>query len=208
MKLTHALCVGLTFGVVSPASPAIVGTNSPALPITAERIATLPKAEQAAWQEYLQKSEQQWRADQHFLLAELREHGLKESLIPPHGGSESRSLLKHSATWFGQGEGRRIAEIVVSFQTPAGGWSKDLDMTRSPRRPGEQFSGDNNSTHLGPADNDTPGDIHWSYVGTFDNNATTMQLRYLAKVISATAPAEGAPYRAAFVRGLDYIFCA
>jgi PelA/Pel-15E family pectate lyase len=208
MKLTHALCLGLTFGVLLPASPAIVGTNSPALPITAERIATLPTAKQAAWRIYLEKSDKQRRADQQFLLAELKKNGLKESFTPPHGGSESRSLLKHPATWYGQSEGRRIADIVVSFQTPAGGWSKNLDMTQSPRKPGEQFSGDNNSMHLGPADNDIPKDVHWSYVGTFDNDATIKQLRYLAKVISATGPAEAAPYRAAFLRGLDYIFAA
>ena len=97
---------------------------------------------------------------------------------------------------------------MVSFQTPAGGWGKNLDMTQSPRRPGEQFSGDSISIHLSPGDHDTPRDLHWSCVGTFDNSATMTQLRYLAKVTSALTPAESVRYRAAFLRGLDYIFCA
>ena len=73
MKLTHALCFGLTFGIASPVSAAIIGTNSPALPITAERIATLPRAQQTAWRKYLQRSEQQLRVDQHFLSRRIEE---------------------------------------------------------------------------------------------------------------------------------------
>src|ERR1035437_752235 len=101
-----------------------------------------------------------------------------------------------------------IADVIVSFQTPAGGWSKRLDMTHQARVPGELFIGDNSSHFLTNADNDLPHDAGWSYVGTFDNDATTTQLRYLAKVAAALPGEPGAGYRAAFLHGLDYIFAA
>ena len=55
---------GILLGGVPGVAPAhvvilgagIVGTNPPSLPVTAERIATLPAAEQTAWREYLARS--------------------------------------------------------------------------------------------------------------------------------------------------------
>ena len=204
LAVSLALALGGRLGL--PA--AIVGTNAPALPLTAERIALLPATERDAWTKYLQQSERQWQADQQVFFSELKQAGLKESLLPPHSTSESRLPLKNPAAWYGQAEARRIADIVVSFQTPAGGWSKNLDMTQHRRAPGEQFAGDNTPMHLDPKDNDKPRDVHWSYVGTFDNSATTTQLRYLAKVISATDAAQGDACRKAFLHGLDYLFAA
>src|SRR4029078_10635925 len=90
----------------------------------------------------------------------------------------------------------------------AGGWSKGLCMTGHARLPGELFPSDNSSRFLADADNDTPHDIHWNYVGTFDNDATTTQLRYLAKVIAALRFGDSVKYRAAFLHGLDYIFAS
>jgi PelA/Pel-15E family pectate lyase len=98
---------------------------------------------------------------------------------------------------------------VLSFQTPAGGWSKNLDMNQHRRAPGERFSQhDAASRYLAPFDNDFPRDKHWNYVGTFDNGATITQLRYLAKVIAALGAGPDAAYRTAFLRGMDYIFAA
>ena len=99
-------------------------------------------------------------------------------------------------------------DIILSFQTPAGGWSKNLAMTLSNRAPGETFTSDNISLFLAPQDNDTPQDAHWNYVGTFDNDATITQLRFLARTVTATGAESGAAYRASFLRGLDYIFAA
>ena len=50
----------------------------------------------------------------------------------------------------------RIADIVVSFQTPAGGWSKNLDLSVHPRVLGEAFAPDNRSQAPGTADFDAP----------------------------------------------------
>jgi PelA/Pel-15E family pectate lyase len=201
------VCV-LIGGGASPLGAAILGTNNPPQPLTRERIAALPKAQQSAWKEYLKRSERQLRADQAFFRNELRRHGLKTATIPPTGRPGRGLGLNHPADWYSQPEARRVADIVVSFQTPAGGWSKNLDLTDHRRAPGELFDPNNDSRRLGPADFDAPGGGNWNYVGTFDNGATVTQLRYLAKVISAVGSPAADPDRQSFLRGIDYIFAA
>jgi PelA/Pel-15E family pectate lyase len=195
-------------GFAPLASAAIIGTNPPALSLTENRIAALPAAQRRGWQEYLARSDQQLRVDQAFLQVELRQHQLKELVLPPSGRSASSLPLDKSADWYGGTEARRIADIVVSFQTPAGGWSKNLDMSLHPRAPGEAFAPDNRSRFLAAADFDTPHNTNWNYVGTFDNDATMTELRYLAKVITAVEPDRSGSYRQAFLRGIGYIAAA
>ena len=192
----------------APLSAAVIGTNTPAQPLTRERIAALPSAQQPAWRKYLKHSERQMQADRAFLKRELRKNGPEKTASPHEVRGVKGIALDRPAAWYGQPEGRRLADIIVSFQTPAGGWSKNLDMTLSNRVPGEPFAAGNLSNFLAPRDNDLPQDPHWNYIGTFDNDATITQLRFLAKTVAATGTAPGAPYRAAFLRGLDYIFAA
>lgn len=187
---------------------AIIGTNPPSLPVTLLRIATLTSAQQPAWKEYLERSVRQMQADKDVLRAEMKTHGLTDSTVPPSVKNAGGISLTESGEWYGQAEARRIADIIVTFQTPAGGWGKNLNMTDHPRAPGEHFVADNGSLFLGADDNDAPHDAHWSYVGTFDNDATITQLRYLAKVISASGTNQPAAYRASFLRGLGYVFAA
>ncbi len=198
----------IAFGVAPIVSGAIIGTNISALPVTAKRVAGLPVEQQPAWKKYLERSERQLREDQSFLANELRKHGLKESLPAPKGQRESRLSLRQSAEWYGQPEALRIADIVVSFQTPAGGWSKGVDNTKHRRAPGGQFYGDLSVMRLGKSDDAPPTISEWNYNGTFDNSAMTTQLRYLAKVSGTVEAKRGQPYRAAFMRGMDYIFAA
>ena len=193
-----AFCLALVFHV----SAAIIGTNVPATPLTAERVAALP-----AWKIYLENSQRQRRADQDFLRAELKTHGLKQSALPHETHNAKGVALDRPATWYGTPEARRIADNLVSFQTPAGGWSKNTDFAKSPRAPGEMFGVENGSLHLGTDDFDLPVDPAWSYVGTFDNDATTTELHFLAKVIAATGT-NNIAWRTAFLHGLDYIFAA
>jgi len=203
-----ALCLALTLGGARLAAAATIGTNSPALPITPERIDTLPANQRPGWKECIKSSERQWLADQTFFFGEMKKHAVRETIVPPEGHSDSRPPLRKAEKWYGQAEALRIADIVLSFQTPAGGWSKNLDMTQHQRAPGERFSHDNASRYIGDLDHDLPRREHWNYVGTFDNDATTTQLRFLAKVIAAMANEEDAPYRRAFLRGIEYIFAA
>ena len=180
----------------------IIGTNVPAKPLTAERVANLPE-----WKSYLENSTRQRQADQDFLHTELKAYGLTNAIQPPGSAAPKGTPLTRLSLWYGTAEARRIADCVISFQTPAGGWSKHTDFTKHPRQPGELFAGDNNSRFLISNDFDRPADVNWNYIGTFDNDATITELRYLAKVIAANGT-NTAPLQNAFVRGIRYIFAA
>ena len=191
---------------------AVVGMSPPALPLTAERIAAMPANTtantQLAWTAYLERSKHQMAEDQASFAQEFKATGLKETLPVPDGHDAKSLPLDQAAGWYGGAEARRIADIVVSFQTPAGGWSKNIDLAKHLRQPGERYSHDGGSKFTDQSDNDRPANAAWSYVGTIDNDATTTQLRYLAKVITALPADAAAPYRAAFSRGLEYILAA
>jgi PelA/Pel-15E family pectate lyase len=189
-------------------SAAVVGTSVAAPSLTSERIAALPAAQRSAWKSYLERSERQRQADRAFLAAELKAAGLAEPLTPPSANSARGMPLDRPIEWYAGADARRIAHIVVSFQTPAGGWSKNLDLTSHPRRPGEHFAGDNLSHYLAPGDFDTPHDPKWNYVGTLDNNATNTELQFLARVAAAADPKDAAAYRASFLRGVAYLLAA
>ncbi len=181
---------------------AVIGTNVPALPLTSERVAALP-----AWKSYVEKSTRQRQADQDFLHAEMKAHGLKEAIQPPKSASPKGTPLDRTAGWYGGDDAGRIAENVISFQTPAGGWAKHTDFTQHHRAPGELFAGDSNSRFIITNDFDKPADVNWSYVGTFDNDATITELRFLAKVISASKT-NTSELQKSFTRGMEYIFAA
>src|SRR5262245_11478931 len=87
--------------------------------------------------------------------------------------------LKKADTWFAGEEAKQIAANILSYQSELGGWPKNVSTTDAP------FKGDRKS--LQP---------------TYDNGATTDELRFLARMYVAT---KDAAYKAAFDRGLDYV---
>jgi PelA/Pel-15E family pectate lyase len=192
----------LTFATSTNTFAAIIGTNIPAKPLTAERVAALP-----AWKNYLENSVRQRQADQNFLHAEMKALHLTNAIAPPKSSSPKGTPLDRTASWYGGDEARHIAENVITFQTPAGGWSKHTDFTQHRRAPGELFAGDSNSRFIITNDFDQPADVSWSYIGTFDNGATITELRFLAKVITA-GKTNTAALEKSFARGLEYIFAA
>lgn len=208
MKKSHAASFLLAVGFASLTSAAIIGMNTPALSLTSERVAALPATQRPAWQEYLERSGKQSQADRAFLQTEMRAHGIKELIVPPSGRSARSIPLGKPAAWYAEPEARRIADIVVSFQTPAGGWSKNLDLSLHLRAPGESFAPDNRSRALSDFDFDTPHNAKWNYVGTFDNDATITELRFLAKVIAVASTNDVASYQKSFLHGIDYILAA
>ncbi len=195
------------FLVATPLSSAVIGTSRPAESITAARIATLPAKDRAAWTAYLERSQRQMQVDRATFAAE-RTAGATEPPLPKEGFSARTMSLSRDEAWYGTPEARQIADVIVSFQTPAGGWSKNLDMSGSPRLPGQSYTTDNLSKHPGPEDFDTPKDPHWNYVGTLDNDATNTELHFLALVSGATPGAPGEPYRTSFLRGIRYLLAA
>ena len=192
---------------ILPVQAAVIGASTAAPPLTAARIDALPRSQRAAWSDYLVRSTRQMQADRAALAAELKRAGMKDVIVPPSGFGARSVPLDRPAEWYAGAEARRIADIVVSFQTPAGGWSKNLNLADHPRRPGEHFAPNNLSRFATAGDFDTPADLRWEYVGTLDNDATITELRFLAKVATA-AEENRAAYQAAFQRGLDYLFDA
>jgi len=195
------------FSAATGSPAASIGTNPPALSLTTKRIAALPEEQRADWRAYLRRSTRQLASDKNFLRTEEQKAGITNLTIPPSANSVRGLALDKPADWYGQAAACHIADIIVSFQTPAGGWSKNLNLTRSARVPGESFAPDNLPRRSSKVDYDEPSDTNWDYVGTFDNDATTTELRFLAKVIAAVGT-NNASYRAALQRGLDYIFAA
>jgi PelA/Pel-15E family pectate lyase len=189
----------------APASAAIIGINQPAPSITAERIAKLPPALRAAWRAYLTRSEAQRAADKAALAAE-RVPGTPVPPPPPENARADSMPLDRDDAWYATPEARHVADNIVSFQTPAGGWGKNQDRSGPVRQKGQDYVPNNVSQFLTPGDFDKPKEPEWNYVGTLDNNATTTELRFLDRVIKAGAPGEA--YRESFVRGVRYLLAA
>jgi PelA/Pel-15E family pectate lyase len=191
----------------APAGASVIGQNTPAQPLTVARIATLPAKDQTAWRGYLARSQAQEKADRAALAAELKP-GQAAPPLPPTGHGDGGMPLNREPAWYATPEGRHVADVIVSFQTPAGGWSKNQDRTGAPRLPGQAYAADNNSRYLSENDFDAPHDPSWSYVGTLDNNATITELRFLAKVAGQAPGATGQAYRDSFLRGVRYLLAA
>lgn len=95
--------------------------------------------------------------------------------------SASRFLDKPEQ-WYRGPEARAMAEDVLSYEAVGGGWPKNVDTATAPYK--------GNAADLAP---------------TFDNDATTDELRFLARMVVATNEPR---YQQAFVKGLDYILKA
>jgi PelA/Pel-15E family pectate lyase len=96
----------------------------------------------------------------------------------------ARDYLKKPADWYGGTEAKTISASILSWQSDLGGWPKNVDTTAG------LYQGRDRAKDLKP---------------TFDNGATTDELRLLARVYGAT---ENATYKSAFLKGYDYILKA
>jgi len=177
----------LLSGTFATSPAAIIGHMTPPPPLSEARIATLPPDQQAPWQAYLAHSRALAAADKAALAAE---RGTAPAPSDPpekrHGGAGMP--LKRPAAWYASAEARHVADVIVSFQTPAGGWGKNMERSGALRLRGQNWV--------------ATGD---SYVGTIDNDATTTELRFLARVQAQAPGAAGEPYRNAFLKGIRYL---
>ncbi|HVS51393.1 MAG TPA: pectate lyase [Opitutaceae bacterium] len=190
-RLAHG---GALFAValVASAQPPKSWPADAFLPLTAARIAALPAAQRPAWERYWEISLAQTKL---LPARDLAEHSSNKPLdTAPLGASYSKGVdLGAKPGWYATEAARAIADHVVTWQTIAGGWTKSGDYSRDRR----------------------PEDDHrdaWS-AGTFDNDATIHELRYLVRVAASNAAAPDqaarvAAWRASFLRGLDYILAA
>lgn len=146
----------------------------------------LSAQEQAAWQRYFKRSDHWRNVDREVIDTELKKLNRQEPVKPPYAqrfGFDPKLPVEGYATE----QGQRIADIIVSFQTPSGGWSKRTDMSLRKRLPGEAFG------------------VESGYIPTFDNGATTTQLQALARAFNATGKKV---YRDAFLKGIRFILAA
>jgi len=200
--------LGLSLLLIFPVHASVLGVSVPAASLTQERVMTLPAAQRGPWLAYLQRSAAQKVADKQVLAAERV--GLTEIPPLPKTFFSARSIPLHrDAAFYKSDEARKIGDDILSFQTAAGGWSKNLDMTTGPRLRGQSYAAANLApVSSGPGDFDAAEDENWHYVGTLDNDATNTELHFLAELSAAWPGQEGDAYRASFLRGVEYLLHA
>src|SRR5262245_2650746 len=99
--------------------------------------------------------------------------------VPVRAASPAEYLTKMPGRWFGSDEGRKTLDCILSWQSKYGDWPKNVDTC------GQKFPGDRAKLQ-----------------GTFDNGATTGELRVLARAFRTTGDAR---YEKAFLAGFDHI---
>lgn len=208
MRHVKLLVLAAILSSAAPAAAAVVGSSAPPPSLSQERIATLPADQQPAWQAYLARSEAQRTTDMATLAAERAKLTGPLPPAPSEHTHDGSMPLNKDALWYAGAEARHIADVIVSFQTPAGGWGKNADRSGPLRKPGQDYVGNNLSAHLTPGDFDTPRDRNWDYVGTLDNNATTTEIRFLTRVAAALPGKDGDSYRASILKGIGYLLAA
>jgi PelA/Pel-15E family pectate lyase len=198
----------LLFLAVAPGHSTVIGTNKVAESLTAERIQKqAPAKERAAWLAYLKRSQDQMKTDRATLAAELKP-GEVAPPQPAEGRGGGGMSLRHDDAYFATAPARHIADVIVSFQTPAGGWSKNMSFSGALRLPGQPYAANNLNAFPDPNDFDKPHDPLWNYVGTLDNDSTNTELHFLAKVQAQIPGKDGDPYRASFIKGIHYLLAA
>ena len=100
-------------------------------------------------------------------------------------------VLRQPAAWYASADARAMADNVLQYQLPTGGWPKNREMSLPPAAEA--------AARKGPVPDD-------EQMATIDNGATHTQLRFLARVISATNGS--AAHQAAVARGLEYLLAA
>jgi len=103
------------------------------------------------------------------------------SAASPAFGASVAEYLKKLDQWFHSDEAKKIATNILSWQASEGGWPKNVNTT-------VPFTGERAQLH-----------------STFDNRATTEELRFLARMVDA---ANDRACSNAFFRGLDHILKA
>lgn len=102
--------------------------------------------------------------------------------FPLQAASPATKLLENADEWFQSEDARRALDHLLSWQTDAGDWPKNIDTVSQP------FNDDLTKPN-----------------GTFDNGATSGELRVLARAYRLT----GKPrYKQAFLRGFQHILDA
>ncbi|TWU63047.1 Pectic acid lyase [Crateriforma conspicua] len=98
-----------------------------------------------------------------------------------------KNLLRNDDAWFQSDVARAVADNVIQYQSPQGGWPKSTNLARPPRA---------------PDDIPRPGD---GRANSLDNDATTVPMQFLARMAHETGDIR---YRDSFLKGVDYLLAA
>src|SRR5258708_5927186 len=148
-------------------------------------------SDRSAWERYIEKSEKLGSADRASMEAELRSKAQpKLSMTPAPYRKAFRVEPRMTPEWFHEEEAAKMADAMLSFQTPSGGWSKHVEYDQGSRQTGQSYYSEN---------------TEWQYIATIDNDSTTEQMRFLAAAYAARSEPR---YRDAFLRGIDYLLLA
>lgn len=101
-----------------------------------------------------------------------------------------KEAQRQEEQWYSGEEARRIAENVVLYQNNNGGWLKNINLADPLDEEQKSRLQKEKSRKSGT---------------TIDNGATHTQLRYLAKVYTATGEEN---YKTSFLKGVDYLLSA
>ena len=138
------------------------------------------------------KSVNQWREDflrdfgerMDWCESPRRQEATAKPTPPKRWGN---GYLEHPPEWYRSPEALAIADSVIQYQSPLGGWPKSTNLAQSPRSASDvPLSGSGRANSI-------------------DNNATTLPMQFLALIAHATGEAK---YKDSFTRGLDYLFTA
>lgn len=96
------------------------------------------------------------------------------------------------ADWYRSKEARTIADSVMAYQFPSGGWAKNQNWHQTPKGKKDQ-----ERAHIRKQIQSESG------IGsTIDNRATTIEMLFLAKMYQATGKKK---YKKAFMQGFEYL---
>lgn len=143
-----------------------------------------------AWSRYKTLSAQHAAADRAVVDSELKAIGQSTTTRAAYTDADFKIDGTMTDVWFATSAAAAIADAILSYQTPTGGWSKHIDYTAGARKPGQSFYGETDS---------------WDYIATIDNGATTTEIAFLAR---ANKVRPSPQYRAAVERGVEYLVLA
>ncbi|HVF40942.1 MAG TPA: pectate lyase [Gemmatimonadaceae bacterium] len=156
--------------------------------LSPERIRSTAKQPEM-WLAYLERSRGQFVADSTSMASELA--SLSQTQMTQASYARSFEMSdKMTPQWFVTDEARSIAENLLSFQAPNGGWSKHVSYEKGPRAKGQSYFGES---------------TRWQWISTFDNGSTTTQMHFLAMRDSAVPDPR---YKEAYLRGFRYLLAA
>jgi Pectic acid lyase len=153
------------------------------------RIGRHARHDSAAWMAYLARSRAAHARDTASMHAELRAVGSDTMSRAPYAHDFDPKPWM-TGTWLASDSARALADVVLTYQAPNGGWSKHVDFAQHPRRTGESYYAESNE---------------WGWISTLDNGATTQQIELLACIDGARPDPR---YEAAARRGIEYLLAA